>query len=90
MNPLTLNVMLLLFMLAALTTFWRWLRHRSPVQAARFIVFAGGVVFYGWLQSGYYEPGIGRWWVRALFVAWLLPEILENVDIIREARGRRE
>lgn len=91
MNPLTQNVMLLLFLLATLTTFWRWLRRRRPLQVARFFIFAGGVAFYAWLGSPWYEAELSRWWVRALFVAWLLPEILENVDIILALRrGSRE
>lgn len=88
MTPLTLNVLLLLFLFTAVTTFWRWRRRRSGVHVSRFVIFAGGVVFYAWLQSPWYDADISRWWVRALFVAWLLPELLENVDVIREERRR--
>lgn len=93
MNPLTLNVMLLLFLLAAVTTFWRWACRRSPLQISRFVIFCGGVVFYAWMQSPWYEAEISRWWVRALLVTWLLPEVLENIDIIvasRQGKGTRE
>ena len=88
MNPLTLNVMLLLFLAAALTTFWRWWLHGTPARAIRFLIFASGVAFYAWLQTDYYNAELSRWWVRALFVSWTLPEILNNVDNIRERRGR--
>ena len=88
MIPLTLDVMLLLFLLAAVTTFWRWVYRRNGLQATRFAIFAAGVLFYAWLQSPWYDVDLSRWWVRALFVAWLLPELLENVDVIREERKR--
>lgn len=86
MIPLAHNVMLLLFLLAAFTTLWRWRYRSNGVQASRFIIFACGVVFYVWIQTSSYDALLGRWAVRALFVAWLTPEILENVDIIREEK----
>lgn len=89
MNPLTLDVMLLVFLLATGSTLWRWWCDREPLQISRMAIFVGGVVFYVWLQSPAYDAELSRWWVRALFVAWLLPEILENVEIIREDRRKR-
>lgn len=56
MTILTLDVMALLFLAAAVTSLWRWRYSRFGAALGRCILYAGGAVFYVWLQTTHYDP----------------------------------
>lgn len=74
-------VMLAIFAIGAVMSFWRWRKRvRRREMFWRGVTLTAGALIYMYIISPATDLDVSRWLIRVLLVALLLPHILRDIE----------